>query len=255
MKDEIKEEIKLILESNSSMKGDCLEWNARLNASGYGYFYFLKKNWLVHRASYDLNVGIVNENSYICHKCNNRKCLNHSHLYEGTPQSNAIDLKNAPYYQDYRNKILDENKNEKSLDNYEKSFDFIGFMTIPEFATIFRLHANTVLNNIKKGLIQAVKFGQSQRYSYRIPISEIYRLNEESYTDKIKDKLHHVYRLNIEKSLIDKILRYEMIVNHSDDPQGDFLKNLVGDEALDREVERRKQLQKQENLPLRRIMK
>jgi len=55
---------------------NCINWFGRLDKDGYGKF----KGTLVHRLSYEKNVGLIPENMEIDHICKNRSCINPNHL-------------------------------------------------------------------------------------------------------------------------------------------------------------------------------
>lgn len=69
----------------------CLEWKRYLNKHGYGYINYDGKSWSIHRLSYFINYGEIPKNKWVLHKCDNRKCVNPSHLYLGDNKQNVKD--------------------------------------------------------------------------------------------------------------------------------------------------------------------
>lgn len=72
---------------------ECWDWSGTLMTSGYGELSFLGKKIGAHRFSYLLHVGELEAGKCICHHnfCNNRLCVNPSHLYQGTYKDNWED--------------------------------------------------------------------------------------------------------------------------------------------------------------------
>ena len=69
----------------------CHEWRSTLSNIGYGKFYFRGKQQMAHRAAYTLFGGDIPKGKWVLHKCDNRKCVNLSHLYLGTAKDNTRD--------------------------------------------------------------------------------------------------------------------------------------------------------------------
>lgn len=79
----------LILLTNIPLdKTKCWEWVGALSADGYGVS---RDNKMAHRLSYELFVGPIGE-LYVCHSCDNRKCINPGHLWLGTQHANMLDM-------------------------------------------------------------------------------------------------------------------------------------------------------------------
>jgi len=73
----------------------CWEWIASLAGRGYGQIKCPgeRQNIYAHRLSWRIHFGEIPEGMYVCHACDNPKCVRPSHLFLGTSEDNHRDMK------------------------------------------------------------------------------------------------------------------------------------------------------------------
>ena len=71
--------------------GECWLWTGDLFRSGYGRLYDGAKRLRAHRASFVAFVGPIPSGVEVCHRCNNKACVNPEHLYLATHIQNVRD--------------------------------------------------------------------------------------------------------------------------------------------------------------------
>lgn len=79
---------------NIIKSGDCLEWAGYINPrTGYGETFYSGKHKRTHQIAFMLSRGYFPKSpNGVLHNCDNRKCINPNHLYEGTMRQNFDDM-------------------------------------------------------------------------------------------------------------------------------------------------------------------
>ena len=87
----------------------CVVWTgARTEkGAGYGLRTVGGKRWVAHRYAYFQKHGLIPDGLLVCHRCNNKPCVNTDHLYLATNQQNILDA--------FRDGLIVTNNNKKKV--------------------------------------------------------------------------------------------------------------------------------------------
>lgn len=84
---------RLIFRSSRDPGTGCLEWLGPYCKDGYGRTKFRSKHYRCSRLAWELWKGPIPEGMMVCHRCDNPKCIEISHLFLGTQHANIHDAK------------------------------------------------------------------------------------------------------------------------------------------------------------------
>jgi hypothetical protein len=101
----------------------CWNWTGALSTKGYGRFSFRGKNCFAHRVAYEIWIDKIPAGLFVCHRCDNPKCIRPSHLFLGDNSDNQQDAaKKVRHWQSKKTHCVNGHPFSKDNTYYRKSY-------------------------------------------------------------------------------------------------------------------------------------
>lgn len=129
----------------------CWLWGGYVGPNGYGRFQLNNRSRSALRVSYIAHKGPVPDGMDVCHKCDERTCVNPDHLFVGTRRDNVLDCVRKGRHRTGHMTIegFASNRKMSPRDTEEAKVLRKSGRPIQDIANRFSVHISTIYKNTK----------------------------------------------------------------------------------------------------------
>lgn len=124
-------------------EGNCWMWCGQAMTGGYGIYGKKSRRRGAHRMSWEYTYGEIPDGMYVCHKCDNKLCVNPDHLFLGTAEDNVRDYIKKGLRKGHRGERSPTSKlTEKDVVSIRT--EYASGATLQQLSDKYGVHATTV---------------------------------------------------------------------------------------------------------------
>jgi plasmid maintenance system antidote protein VapI len=187
----------------------CWEW---LGQKRYGYGSIMirrnllkPKSYSAHRLSYLWAFSEIPDGLYVCHKCDNRACVNPNHLFLGTAKENTQDMIN-------KNRIVTQRGEEASNsklteEDVMKIRQIYSYTTAKELAKLYGVVPQAIYDIVKNRTWVHLPLAQNSVKLRRLKENDILKIQRTYVEGRIVDTKKLAKEFNVSVSTIQRIIK------------------------------------------------